>query len=417
MHLTNLFFFILLSFSHHVYSRFNTSVIPITKDEATSLHKVAWSFKVRQWDGEPYLLLDLDAPFTWKDCVIKHSDIPCGLEEGCRFPLRCDTTLCKEAKSYINPVCPSLNITDKYGCSICAVTPLNPVSNVCKISQLTTDLIDLYLTDGRNPSPGPNQPFGSQFVLSCAPSSLLRSFPKDVRGVAAFSWSGLSFPRQLSFLDVTGKIGLCLPSSSAGLGVAFLGEGPFYFTSNRNLDLRSILSYTPMVRRSSKDLGYYVKINRILVKGTPVSLPALKGSYVMLSTRVPYTVLRSDIYKALVASFSKATGGIPRVSVVKPFGLCLKDVGGVPKIDLEMESGKVWSVSGENSMKRVGNGGACLAFVDGGLKVKDAIVIGTFQMENNFFLFDLVNQKLGFSSSLLGRGTSCTGFNFTEVGN
>ncbi|KAL8258274.1 hypothetical protein R6Q59_030315 [Mikania micrantha] len=422
MHFLAILIFILLSSTHIVYSRFNTSVIPITKDEPTSLHKVTWSFKVRQWSGEPYLILDLEAPFTWKDCVIRHSEIPCGLEEGCRFPLQCDNPLCKEAKSYFNPICPSLNITDKYGCRICSVTPLNPVSNTCKISQLTTDLINLYLTNGRNPSPGPNQPFGTQFVLSCAPSSLLKSFPKDVRGVAAFSWSGLGFPRQLSSLDVAGKFGLCLPSSSSALGVSFLGDGPFYFTNSPNLDLRSTLSYTPMIRKSSKSLGFYIKINRISIKSASISLP--KAISVKLSSRVPYTVLRTDIYKALTAGFSKSINGIPTVTPVKPFGLCVKEsaIGSgsgsrVPKIDVETESGKIWTISGENSMKRVGNGVACFAFVDGGSKAPDPIVIGTFQMENNFLYFDLVNQKLGFSSSLLARGTSCSSFNFTEVAN
>nr|GFB09347.1 putative reverse transcriptase domain-containing protein [Tanacetum cinerariifolium] len=64
----------------------------------------------------------------------------------------------------------------------------------------------------------------------------------------------------------------------------------------------------------------------------------------------------------------------------------------VPKIDLETESGKNWTIYGGNSMKFTRNGTACFAFVDGGLDVKDPIVIGTFQMENNFMSFDLQNQ-------------------------
>ncbi|GKD92490.1 aspartic peptidase A1 family protein, partial [Tanacetum coccineum] len=63
--------------------------------------------------------------------------------------------------------------------------------------------------------------------------------------------------------------------------------------------------------------------------------------------------------------------------------------------------------------KDVGKGVSCLAFLSGGSRAKDAIVIGTYQMENNFLYFDLVNQKLGFSSSLLARGTSC---GWVEVG-
>ncbi|KAM0036455.1 putative aspartic peptidase A1 family, aspartic peptidase domain superfamily, xylanase inhibitor [Helianthus debilis subsp. tardiflorus] len=118
-----------------------------------------------------------------------------------------------------------------------------------------------------------------------------------------------------------------------------------------------------------------------------------------------------------------ATKSIPRMKSVQPFSFCLKSsvVGSVEKgfrvtkIGLETESGKIWTISGDNSMKRVRNGTACLAFIDGGLKMKDAIVIGTYQMENNFLFFDLRNQKLGFSSSLLARGTSCSSFNFTYV--
>ncbi|KAI3809469.1 hypothetical protein L1987_25445 [Smallanthus sonchifolius] len=63
-----------------------------------------------------YYLIDLDAPFTWRDCRIDRK-AACGLEEYCRFPLGCATSFCKEAHSY-NPKCPSLNITAKYGCKL-----------------------------------------------------------------------------------------------------------------------------------------------------------------------------------------------------------------------------------------------------------------------------------------------------------
>ncbi|KAK9076957.1 hypothetical protein SSX86_005292 [Deinandra increscens subsp. villosa] len=427
MHLVNnILFFVLFSFSHHqVLSRsspFNTSLLPVIKDVTTSLHTI--TFIEPTFDKEPYYIVDLDAPFTWKDCVVRRSDVPCWLEEGCRFPISCSQSSCKEAHSYDpNPICPSLNITAKYGCNICTVTPMNPVSNTCKLSQLTTDLFEMFVTDGRNPYSGAYPDYGIQFTLSCAPSSLVTSFPKGVQGVAAFSWSTLAFPRQLYYPTKTEKFALCLSSSPSAPGVIFLGDGPFYFTPSPNLDIRTILSYTPMIRKSSKSLGYYIKLNRISIKGTTIRLPSLKSESVKLSTVVPYTTLRSDIYKALVIGFSKATNMIPRVNVVKPFSLCLKSsaIGSVskgfrvPNIDLETESGKVWTISGDNSMKRTGNGTACLAFVDGGSGVKDAIVIGTFQMENNFLFLDLENQKLGFSSSLLARGTPCSSFNLTWV--
>ncbi|GKC74348.1 ankyrin repeat-containing domain-containing LTR copia-type protein [Tanacetum coccineum] len=60
---------------------FNTSVIPIYKDAKTSLHKVAWSIQLYTY--EPYYLIDLDAPFTWTDCVVRPPPMGCGLEFAC----------------------------------------------------------------------------------------------------------------------------------------------------------------------------------------------------------------------------------------------------------------------------------------------------------------------------------------------
>lgn len=420
MDLIKLFFFVLVSFHRPVLSQntFSASVIAIKKDAKTSFPKISFSFAEPQSQGEPYYLIDLDAPFTWRDCVLRSPrGVACGLEEGCRFPLSCDNTLCKEAHSYTNPVCPSLNITAKYGCKICAVTPFNPISKSCKISQLTTDLVYLYET---NPSTSVYYPFEKQFVLSCAPSSLLKYFPRGVRGVAAFSWSALAFPRQINVLTPENKFALCLPSSSSVLGVAFIGDGPYYL--NPNLDLRAFLAYTPLIRTDSKSLGYYFRLNRIIVKGKTVALPSIKNSLVKLSTVVRYTTLRSDIYEEFIASFSKAAIFIPQVNAVQPFSLCYKSIvvgpGSMwwraPKIDLETVNGQMWRISGDNLMKYMGNGVSCLAFLDGGSGAKDAIVIGTHQMENNFLFFDLENQSLGFTSSLLSRGTSCS-FNFTQV--
>ncbi|XP_071730686.1 chitinase CLP-like [Rutidosis leptorrhynchoides] len=416
--------FTFLSLYHNALSqtaRYNTSVIPVVKDATTSLHKISLSFVVPDSDTKAYYLIDLDAPFTWYDCIIRHSEVACGLEEGCRFPKRCDTTECKEARNYINPdpTCPSLDLVAKYGCNICAVQPFNPISKTCKLSQLTTDLVNIRVTNGRSFSPGPNPIFGVEYVLSCAPKNILTSFPSGVRGVASYSWSELSFIRQTHNPDQVDKLGLCLPSSTSisSPGVSFLGEGPFYFTSSPNLDIRSVLLYTPMIRKTSKSLGYFIKIQGISIEKTPVSLPLLKGSSVKLSTVMPYTTLRSDIYKAVVTSFSEATKNIPKVKAIKPFSYCLKAsaIGSVPSVDLVTESGKIWTISKNNLIKDAGNGAACLAFVDGGSGVKDPIVIGTFQMENNFLFFDLKNQKLGFSSSLLARGISCSNFNFTQT--
>jgi hypothetical protein len=79
----------------------------------------------------------------------------------------------------------------------------------------------------------------------------------------------------------------------------------------------------------------------------------------------------------------------------------------------------VWKILGSNSMVRVGADVWCLGFVDAGVRPKTSvfagdpsIVIGGHQMEDNFLQFDLESMRLGFSSSVLSRGTSCASFRF-----
>ncbi|KAL4590243.1 hypothetical protein LXL04_003169 [Taraxacum kok-saghyz] len=90
-----------------------------------------------------------------------------------------------------------------------------------------------------------------------------------------------------------------------------------------------------------------------------------------LSTIEPYTTLRTDIYNRVVRTFWMATIGIPRVTSVAPFGLCVRTFSNrvlqwVPDIDFGLPDGKKWTVTSANSMKQISRDVACLAFVDGG---------------------------------------------------
>jgi hypothetical protein len=57
----------------------------------------------------------------------------------------------------------------------------------------------------------------------------------------------------------------------------------------------------------------------------------------------------------------------------------------------------------------------CLGFVNGGENARTSIVIGGHQLEDNLVQFDLATSRVGFSSTLLGRQTTCSNFNFTSV--
>ncbi|KAJ3691752.1 hypothetical protein LUZ61_020916 [Rhynchospora tenuis] len=125
---------------------------------------------------------------------------------------------------------------------------------------------------------------------------------------------------------------------------------------------------------------------------------------VKLSTTIPYTVMRSDIYKPFVHAYMQATKGIQNMPAVEPFELCFdtRDLGstrvgyGVPPIDIMLNDGKNWTIFGANSLKDVMPNTACFAFVDGGKNQETAITLGGFQMEYSFLLFDVPNSTLGF---------------------
>ena len=158
-----------------------------------------------------------------------------------------------------------------------------------------------------------------------------------------------------------------------------------------------------------------MKVNEKVVRG-------VKKTPMEISTVKPYTIMETSIYKAVVAAFAKESGLLRRAAV-KPFGFCFdsRKIGStrvgyaVPQIDLVLQSELVyWRIFGGNSVVDVAEGVACLAFVDGGPAAK-GIVLGGYQLEDNLVEFDLAAGRLGFSSSLRFRQTTCANFNFTAA--
>ncbi|MCL7031882.1 hypothetical protein MKW94_005187 [Papaver nudicaule] len=111
---------------------------------------------------------------------------------------------------------------------------------------------------------------------------------------------------------------------------------------------------------------------------------------------------------------------LTRVASVAPFSACFDSkpvistrLGpAVPSIDLVLSGNVTWTVWGANSMVQAKEGVLCLGFVDGGLDPRTSVVIGGHQLEDNLLQFDIPRSKLGFSSSLLGRQTTCSNFKF-----
>ncbi|KAJ4968339.1 hypothetical protein NE237_015040 [Protea cynaroides] len=377
----------------------------ITKDTITSLYTMKLDF------NESYVI-DLSSPFLWYHCP------------KVRYPrVSSLSSHCSQARSYYH-LSPSLcTRPPKSSSTSCMVTPVNTVTKRCSSAKLTYKDLIIYWTDGRSPT---SVNIFSHVYISCAPKSLLRSLPTGALGMASLSQSQLSLTTQFSS-EVKKQFSLCLPSTNATPGVLFFGVGPFYMMPPTPFDVTTILSYTPLIK-NLKALGYYIGLTGISIGGKRIQVP--KGTFkpdrrgrggVKLDTVVPYTALRRNIYDKFLEEFVNATKGVPRVKSVEPFDLCLNstDLGytrvgyGVPQIDLELANGKNWTIFGVNSMKQVNDEVACLAFVDGGEMADHAVVIGSFQMEDNFLMFDLVESNLGFSSTLYFIRTSCGNFNFT----
>ncbi|XP_047058383.1 probable aspartic proteinase GIP2 [Lolium rigidum] len=110
---------------------------------------------------------------------------------------------------------------------------------------------------------------------------------------------------------------------------------------------------------------------------------------------------------------------IPRVAAVAPFRLCYdgSKVGStrvgpaVPTVELVLQNEATsWVVFGANSMVPARGGALCLGVVDGGPAPRTSVVVGGHMMEDNLLEFDLQRSRLGFSSSLLSRQTTCNNF-------
>ncbi|XP_021904849.1 basic 7S globulin-like [Carica papaya] len=236
------------------------------------------------------------------------------------------------------------------------------------------------------------------------------------------------------------KFAICLASSSRSSGVVFFGDGLYGFLPSPNLDFSKSLIFIPLILNpvstssasfeKEPSADYFIGVKSILINNqrVPLNTSLLKinkegNGGTTISTVHPYTVMETSIYKAVTKTFTNQMPKVPRVAAVPPFGTCYNSASfgstrtglAVPQIDLVMQNkGVFWRIFGANSMVSVSSGVVCLAIVDGGSSPRTSIVIGAHQIEDNLLQFDLARSRLGFSSSLLFRGTTCSNFNFTS---
>ncbi|KAM0839624.1 hypothetical protein ACQ4PT_060191 [Festuca glaucescens] len=400
-------------------------VIPITKDADTLLYSV--SAPVAENDQiTNHLVLDLSGPIIWSTC-------PDGYVK-----LGCTSPACMQAHRFHPPNCPQTgygkpDADNPHRCK-CTAHPHNPVSGDTASDDMTEFTTSVNTTDGKNPL----KKVSFVVATSCAPESLLAGLPENDVGVVGLGRSALALPAQIADTQkVSNKFALCLPSGGSD-GVAIFGGGPLFLLPPGRPDVVATLAGdTPLVKHG-RSPGYFISADKgIAVNQAQVQLDGIGYGatplVVGLSSTTPYTELRSDVYWAFITAFNMSTAERARVTpAVAPFELCYDSTQlgstrlgyAVPQIDLMLEVGKNWTIFGANSMAQVNDHTACLAFVEmkgeheqygygGGATEAPAVVIGGFQMENNLLVFDEENQRLGFSSLLFGRQTTCSNFNFT----
>jgi hypothetical protein len=259
--------------------------------------------------------------------------------------------------------------------------------------------------------------------------------------MAGLGRTRIAFPSQFaSAFSFHRKFAICLSSSTTSNGVVFFGDGPYVLLPN--IDASQSLTYTPLFinpvstasayTQGEPSAEYFIGVKSIKVDDkvvkintTLLSIDSEGFGGTKISTVNPYTVLETSIYTALTEAFiaEAAARNITRAASVAPFGVCFSSENvlstrlgaSVPTIYLVLQNENVyWSIFGANSMVQVSEDVLCLGVVNGGEKPRTSIVLGGYQLENNLLQFDLATSRLGFSSLLFGRRTTCANFNFTS---
>jgi hypothetical protein len=438
------FLLILLFYSSFISSQAALPLqTPIQKDHSTSQYVITAYLQTPLKPTK--LLLDLGATYTWVNCdgytSSTYQHVPCNSSIANLLGAYACLDLCDGPPG---PNC---------GNNSFLLFPDNPIKPVDykKVKGINIALIDSFALSTTQGS----LTLINNFIFSCARTGFLKGLAKGVAGLAALGRSNVSIPVQFNrfFSSSPNCFAICLSGSKSQPGVALFGsKGPYDFLPG--IDLSKSLLYTPLISnpfgkdsdpdkpRSSPE--YYIGLNSIKVNGKMValnkSLLAIDGETgpggTTISTVVPYTKLQRSIYKTFILAFLKEAASpafnLTATKPVKPFGVCYPasavkntQMGpAVPIIDLVLDrQDVVWKIFGSNSMVRITKKSVdlwCLGFVDAGVNPMVAswiggpsIVIGGHQLEDNMLQFDLQSKRLGFSSSLLSKGTNCANFKFS----
>ncbi|KAH0907091.1 hypothetical protein HID58_038918, partial [Brassica napus] len=373
-------------------------ILPIFKHEPSKQYYTLIYIGSATTSSPVNLLLDLGTNLTWLNCRNIKSLSSLRL-------VTCESYTCKF-------------ITGTTGCDgkICLYREPSPFlltnHTVTKTDRVVQDKATIFTTENGVP---PSIVSFRPFTFSCAVQSNLQGIASPISGVIGLCSGEHPFWRQVSSaFNVIPKFALCLPSSRVGkfyMGATSSFNTPLFGGNNP-----VPMTLTPLTLVSGK---YLISVTSIYVDGIhlPVNPSLLEGG-AKLSTVVPYTVLQTDIYDALAQSFTfnAARKGMSETTGHAPFKHCFEEGASGKNIDVSMMeiglpgNGKEvkWRFQGANIVERVSETVICLAFVDGGNKPNEFMVIGTHQLQDYLIEFDFSTRRLAFSDPLSLHNTSCS---------
>ncbi|KAL0751206.1 hypothetical protein Bca101_033209 [Brassica carinata] len=356
-------------------------LLPITKNETTKQYYT--TINIGSAANSPVnLLLDIGTDLSWLNCRKIKSLSSLHL-------VPCQSPTCKSIPS---------NACDGKHCLYLQQSPYVKNHTVSTVDRVVQDKATISTKVSFRP-----------FTFSCVAQTHIQGLSPPIAGVLGLSPGEFPFWRQVTrAFNIIPRFAICLPSS--GNGNFFIGGGGFGVS----------MTLTPLKIVGS---DYLISPTSIYVDGIPLSLnPSFLESGAKLSTVVPYTVLQTDIYNALASAFTRKAIkiGMSEIPRLAPFKHCFQE-GSSMRINEELMNvtsveiglpgnGREvkWTFHGKNTVVRVLETVICLAFVDGGEKPKESMVIGTHQLQDYILNFDMSTTRLAFSDSLLLHNFSCS---------
>ncbi|KAF9619897.1 hypothetical protein IFM89_009679 [Coptis chinensis] len=426
-----IFFLIITSCQAQKSFRPSALVLPVTKDVKTLQYVT--TITQRTPPVLVKLVVDLGGQFVWIDCQSSY------ISSSYR-PARCGSSQCKIANAH--SFCSTCNNIPSPICSnnTCELSPQNGVTEFITGGDVTMDVLSLKSTNGYKPGVSVSVP---QFIFACTRSFLLEGLAEGTKGIAAFGRTRIALPTQLAAaFSLHRKFAMCLSPSMEAPGAIFFGDGPYSFFPGS--DVSKSLTYTKLINnpkstngvalRGEPSFEYFIGVTSVTINGKQLPLNSSLLSIgkngvggTKLSTVAPYSILETSVYKALTETFIReaVSRNITRVASVAPFGACFSSksivsIRGrlqVPSIDLVLQSKSVtWPIYPTNSLVKVSDDVMCLGFIDGNSvedvdnKPRASIVLGGYQLENNFIQFDLATSRVGFTSMPYEFTAGCANF-------